>query len=158
MSRPDVKWIPASPENQNDSRDKPIDSIVCHNTDGSLQAAIATFRDPGSRVSAHYIVARDGSCIQMVLENHIAWHAGNTDMNHRSIGIEHVADKNNLGMTPEQKKCSLNLIGYLVDKYKIQFSHIYTHRAVDQIEGGTDCPKWIWPDEASFALFKSEIV
>lgn len=157
MSRPDVKWIPASPQNQNDYRDLAIDSIVCHNTDGSLQAAIAQFQDPEAQVSAHYIVARDGTCIQMVLEAHTAWHAGDRAMNHRSIGIEHVADKNNLGMTPEQQQCSLNLIGYLVDKYKIQKSHIYTHRTVDTMAGGTDCPKWIWPDEVSFEKFKETI-
>ncbi|MEH1950489.1 MAG: peptidoglycan recognition family protein [Nostoc sp.] len=157
MSRPDVKWIPASSKNQTDYRESTIDSIVCHNTDCSLQAAIATFQDPEEQVSAHYIVARDGTCIQMVLEDHTAWHAGDRAMNHRSIGIEHVADKNNLGMTQEQQQCSLNLIGYLVDKYKIQKSHIHTHRTVDTIAGGTDCPKWIWPDEASFEKFKETI-
>lgn len=30
MSRPDVKWIPASSKNQNDYRELAIDSIVCH--------------------------------------------------------------------------------------------------------------------------------
>ncbi|WP_442944747.1 N-acetylmuramoyl-L-alanine amidase [Nostoc sp.] len=53
--------------------------------ESSLQAAIARFQDPEEQVSAHYIVARDGTCIQMVLEDHTAWHAGDRGMNESSF-------------------------------------------------------------------------
>ena len=49
---------------------------------------------PGSEVSAHYLVLEDGRVIQMVPESRRAWHAGvsfwagETDINSCSIGIE----------------------------------------------------------------------
>ncbi|MFT5060817.1 MAG: N-acetylmuramoyl-L-alanine amidase [Polaromonas sp.] len=50
--------------------------------------------NPASEVSAHYLVDRDGTLIQMVDEPMRAWHAGagawggQGDVNSRSIGIE----------------------------------------------------------------------
>ncbi len=50
--------------------------------------------NPVSEVSAHYLIDRDGSLIQMVEEPMRAWHAGagawggKGDVNSRSIGIE----------------------------------------------------------------------
>lgn len=79
------------------------DMVVIHYTamkDGS--AALARLCDPTSEVSAHYLIARDGSCWQMVDEADRAWHAGAgawsgvTDVNSRSIGIE----LDNDGRTP----------------------------------------------------------
>ncbi len=61
-------------------------------------ASCAKARDwlctPAAEVSAHYLIDRDGSVIQMVAEDHRAWHAGagawrgQGDVNSRSIGIE----------------------------------------------------------------------
>jgi N-acetylmuramoyl-L-alanine amidase len=57
-------------------------------------SALARLCDPAAEVSAHYLVARDGTCWQMVDEAARAWHAGAgawgpvTDVNSRSIGIE----------------------------------------------------------------------
>lgn len=48
--------------------------IVLHNTEGELQAALARFREPGG-VSAHYLVARDGTVIQVLPESLGAYHA-----------------------------------------------------------------------------------
>jgi len=154
--RPDVTWI-ESPNFTPGRGLATIDSIVCHNTDGSFESAIDTFKTESSAVSAHYIVARDGRVVQMVLEKNTAWHAGDRAMNRRSIGIEHEADKNHTGLTPEQEKASLDLIGYLVGKYNIGLSYIHTHRVVDRIAGGTDCPKWVWPTEHDFAVWKEKI-
>lgn len=51
--------------------------LVIHYTAGSSAAGtIAWFRDPASRVSAHLVIARDGSVTQMVPFNRAAWHAG----------------------------------------------------------------------------------
>jgi N-acetylmuramoyl-L-alanine amidase len=57
-------------------------------------SALARLCDPGAEVSAHYLIARDGNCWQMVDEAARAWHAGagawgtTQDVNSRSIGIE----------------------------------------------------------------------
>lgn len=69
--------------------------IVLHYT--AMQSATGA-RDwlcnPASGVSAHYVLDRDGTCWQLVLEEMRAWHAGPgawggiDEINSRSIGIE----------------------------------------------------------------------
>lgn len=60
----------------------------------SAEAALERLCDPGAEVSAHYLIAGDGTFWQMVAEEKRAWHAGAgawdgvEDINSRSIGIE----------------------------------------------------------------------
>ena len=60
----------------------------------SAAAALDRLRDPVAEVSAHYLIAGDGTIWQMVDEVMRAWHAGAgewrglSDINSRSIGIE----------------------------------------------------------------------
>ena len=60
----------------------------------SATAALDRLCDPGSEVSAHYLISADGRIMQMVPEDSRAWHAGAgswagfDDINSRSIGIE----------------------------------------------------------------------
>ncbi|MFP7723027.1 N-acetylmuramoyl-L-alanine amidase [Lysobacter sp. A3-1-A15] len=72
-------------------------AIVLHHTHmDSAQAALRTLqtRNPHGRVSAHYLVGRDGALYQLVSEDDRAWHAGASrwggwrDLNSASIGIE----------------------------------------------------------------------
>ena len=72
-------------------------AIVLHHTHmDSAQAALRTLqtRNPQGRVSAHYLIGRDGTLYQLVSEDHRAWHAGASrwggwrDLNSASIGIE----------------------------------------------------------------------
>jgi N-acetylmuramoyl-L-alanine amidase len=69
--------------------------LVIHYTAGSSAAGtISWFQSPASRVSAHLVIARDGTVTQMVPFNREAWHAGQSrwgslsGLNHHSIGIE----------------------------------------------------------------------
>jgi N-acetylmuramoyl-L-alanine amidase len=69
--------------------------IVLHYTGmKSGAAAVDWLCNPQSKVSCHYLVDVDGEIVQMVDENHRAWHAGvsswhgQTDTNSQSIGIE----------------------------------------------------------------------
>lgn len=69
--------------------------IVIHYTAmQSAEAALARLCDPQAEVSAHYLIAGDGTVFQMVEEDQRAWHAGagvwagQDDINSRSIGIE----------------------------------------------------------------------
>jgi N-acetylmuramoyl-L-alanine amidase len=71
------------------------DLIVLHYTGmNSHEAAHARLCDPAAEVSAHYLIAMDGSVTPLVDEADRAWHAGAgewagvTDVNSRSIGIE----------------------------------------------------------------------
>ena len=69
--------------------------VVLHQTTNDNAAtALATLTDPHRKVSAHYLVGRDGAVVQLVDEASRAWHAGEswwgglTDLNSASIGIE----------------------------------------------------------------------
>ena len=70
--------------------------IVLHDTADRLRPddTISWFKDPKSKVSAHFVVARDGSVTQMVPCDRAAWHAGKSSWkgrascNNFAIGIE----------------------------------------------------------------------
>ena len=88
------------------NRAKSISLIVMHFTAGSnLNGAVAWFSNPKSKVSAHYIIGRDGRVVQMVKDDKKAWHAGRSswknvsNVNDYSIGVELV----NLGMLKKEK-------------------------------------------------------
>jgi len=68
--------------------------ILHHTSNATAGEALATLTDPVRRVSAHYLIERNGTVHQLVDEGVRAWHAGeswwggNTDLNSSSIGIE----------------------------------------------------------------------
>jgi N-acetylmuramoyl-L-alanine amidase len=85
----------------------PIGMIVLHYTGmQSGAAAIDWLANPASGVSAHYVVAEDGTVLAMVDEARRAWHAGRswwrgvTDVNSASIGIEIVNPGHEFGYVP----------------------------------------------------------
>lgn len=95
----------ASP-NFND-RQLPVAILVLHYTGMTSGAeAIDWLANPASSVSAHYVVAEDGTVIRMVAEDKRAWHAGRswwrgiTDVNSASIGIEIVNPGHEFGYVP----------------------------------------------------------
>ncbi|HZH42756.1 MAG TPA: N-acetylmuramoyl-L-alanine amidase [Lysobacter sp.] len=72
-------------------------AIVLHDTEmDSAEAALRVLstRNAHGRVSAHYLIGRDGRLYQLVEESRRAWHAGESrwagfaDLNSASIGIE----------------------------------------------------------------------
>ncbi|PIE85975.1 MAG: N-acetylmuramoyl-L-alanine amidase [Bacteroidia bacterium] len=71
-----------------------LDTVIIHYTGGPARAAINSFKNPRLKVSAHIVVARDGTITQMVPFDRIAWHAGRSQYQGRkgfnkfSIGIE----------------------------------------------------------------------
>ncbi|MGO4222836.1 N-acetylmuramoyl-L-alanine amidase [Lysobacter sp. TAF61] len=71
--------------------------IIIHQTEmESAEAALLTLQTSNSsgRVSAHYLIGKDGHLYQLVAESQRAWHAGAsrwggvTDLNSGTIGIE----------------------------------------------------------------------
>ncbi|MBI1245902.1 MAG: N-acetylmuramoyl-L-alanine amidase [Alphaproteobacteria bacterium] len=69
--------------------------LVLHYTDtNTLDETLAILLDRAREVSAHYVVAEDGTVHALVDEDKRAWHAGKaswrgfSDVNARSIGIE----------------------------------------------------------------------
>ncbi len=69
--------------------------LILHYTAGqTLDGAVSWFMNPAAEASAHFVVARDGSIVQMVSLDRRAWHAGVSQwgdlrsLNAHSIGIE----------------------------------------------------------------------
>jgi N-acetylmuramoyl-L-alanine amidase len=82
---------------------KKLSYLVMHYTAGpSLEGTIRTFSDPAREVSAHLVIDRDGTVVQMVPFDRVAWHAGPSSwkpagslvplksLNFYAIGIEMV--------------------------------------------------------------------
>ncbi|MFH8378367.1 N-acetylmuramoyl-L-alanine amidase [Streptomyces cyaneofuscatus] len=90
---PAALWAPAHGANYTvpaRPSERRVDRVVIHVAQQLFTPTIGIFRDPAKQVSAHYVVrSGDGHVAQCVRESDIAWHAGNWDVNARSIGIEH---------------------------------------------------------------------
>jgi N-acetylmuramoyl-L-alanine amidase len=78
------------------ARQSAVDVLVLHYTELPLDESLNVLRDDrrASRVSAHYVLAEDGTVYRLVPEDRVAWHAGRSHwrgrdaLNGTSIGIE----------------------------------------------------------------------
>ena len=50
--------------------------VIHHTSNASTEDSLRVLTSPALRVSAHYLIARDGRIIQLVEEGARAWHAG----------------------------------------------------------------------------------
>ncbi|RKG77617.1 N-acetylmuramoyl-L-alanine amidase [Corallococcus exercitus] len=126
-----------------------IDTIVLHHTGTNNGAGdMAWMRNPDSKVSANYMLDRDGKIYQLVGDSKRAWHAGKselhgvpTDVNARSIGIEIVNDgSGKTAFTDAQYKALTQLVGYLKQEYKVPANNILGHKDVAVPKGRKDDP------------------
>ncbi len=85
----------------------------------------------------HWIVRMDGTIEQLLGENEVGWHAGNWDVNCRSMAI--VLDNNYMDSKPNEKvlKATADLIRSKYDY--IGKEKIFGHREV-RLLGPTSCP------------------
>lgn len=116
------------------------DLIILHYTDlPSVEEALHRLCDPEFKVSAHYLISKEGQIYQLVDPTYRAWHAGvswwqgEKDINSRSIGIE----LDNLGhqFGPEpypiiQINALVSLLGELVIRFQIPPHRIWGHSDV----------------------------
>ncbi|MGP3983627.1 N-acetylmuramoyl-L-alanine amidase [Streptomyces sp. KR80] len=148
---PDAHWTPASPSNYTVSSrpsSYPLDYVVVHVTQETYDDTIKIFKNPASKVSAHYVVrSADGFVGQCVHDKDIAWHAGNWGYNTRSIGIEHEGwvDKPEY-FTDAMYESSAALAAYLCDTYGIPKNrdHIIGHNQVPGSDHTDPGPHWDW--------------
>jgi N-acetylmuramoyl-L-alanine amidase len=96
-SLPDVTIIErASPNHAPRPDGTAVDILVLHYTELPLQESLDILSDAtrDARVSAHYVLAEDGTVYRLVAEDRVAWHAGRSHwrgreaLNASSIGIE----------------------------------------------------------------------
>jgi len=131
--KPRVRWVPANPGYQSRGRTREIDMVVLHTVEGSAAGAVNYMQgnSEGRRVSAHYVVGRDGSITQMVRDRDTAWHV--RGYNSRSIGIEHGGYAARNQWTMAQYEASAAITRWVCDTYGIpkDREHIVPHSQLD---------------------------
>ena len=159
VRRPPVTWSPAgSGSNFTPVVKRKITKIVIHATDGgSLIGNVSWLVNDQSEASAHYVVSRMGTIVQLVPLHDIAWHSGNRAVNVHSVGVEHVGetyDPN--GFTAQEYRSSAQLVAWLARRYDIPVdrAHIIGHAQVPDpfhpgLFGGSSHhtdpgPHWKW--------------
>ncbi|MEO6248636.1 MAG: N-acetylmuramoyl-L-alanine amidase [Sphingomicrobium sp.] len=123
-----------------DERSLSISMIVLHYTGmPDAAAAISRLTSPEAKVSAHYLVAEDGSVVRMVPEEKRAWHAGDsywrgvTDVNSASVGIELVNPGHEFGyrLFPDDQIAALiPLVSAIKERHGIGRGNVVGHSDV----------------------------
>lgn len=137
-------------------------SIVIHTTNNKHRDTSfineATYLRDSSKVSAHFIVAKDGRCVQFLdAYQWQAWHAGEAltaFSNAKSIGIElHVSVGER--PAPAQLHALTELVRLLMARFDIAPPMVETHRKVALPEGRkTDPEGW---DNAAFYAWRDAL-
>lgn len=106
--------------------------VIHYTAMSSASAACDTLCNPDKEVSAHYVIAEDGSVTALVPEDLRAWHAGTgrwgavTDVNSRSIGIELA----NTGRTPFAAPLMdtlVDLLGGIMGRWDVRPERVIGH-------------------------------
>lgn len=111
---------------------KPNFVIIHHTAQNSCEQTLRTFTLERTKVSAHYVICKDGTIHHMLNDYMRAWHGGiakwgnNTDINSSSIGIE--IDNNGFEpFEPAQITSLISLLEKLKSQYKIPAENFIGH-------------------------------
>lgn len=114
---------------------KPNFVIIHHTSDDTVDQALRTLTDPARRVSAHYLIGRDGAVIPLVDERARAWHVGEskwgaaTDINSASLGIE-LDNNGHEPFSEAQISALLRLLAEITQRYQIPAANFLGHADV----------------------------
>jgi N-acetylmuramoyl-L-alanine amidase len=118
-----------------DERNKPIEYIIIHYTEMKFNDALQRLTDKNTKVSAHYLIKDDGELFQLVDDDKVAWHAGESywqgqsKLNENSIGIELDSLGNDV-FSQKQTLACLDLCQDLSQKYNIPPQNFIGHSDV----------------------------
>ncbi len=139
-----------------------IKFVIIHYTGMQSEIeSIQRLKDKKSNVSAHYIINRKGSIIQLVPDNKIAWHAGRSkwknyiNLNENSIGIELVNKGHEFGYEnfPKKQIKSLILIcRKLKKKYNIKRENFLGHSDIAPLRKIDPGEKFPWKKLSLFEI------
>lgn len=140
IDKPDVEWL-ASPNFDARPEGAVVDMIVIHDTETPGVRDARTiwrhFANPASRVSAHYVIGKDGEIVQCVPDELRAWHTGESyylgedHLNDRSIGIELVNAQTGVDpFTNAQYRSLVRLVSHLVNVHAIPMDRIVGHKEI----------------------------
>ena len=123
-----MQWQPSP----NFDERRPNFVIIHATSNDTADHALRTLTDPLRRVSAHYLIGRDGEVFQLVDERARAWHAGESkwgadaDLNSVSLGIE--LDNNGDEPFPDVQIAALiTLLDGIRDRYHIPAANYLGH-------------------------------
>lgn len=128
---------------------KPNYVIIHHTAQDSVQQTLRTFTLPRTQVSAHYVIAKDGTVFHMLNDYLRAWHGGiarwgnNKDINSSSIGIE----LDNNGYQPfdtSQITSLLHLLANLKKQYNIPAENFIGHGDIAPARKNDPNPYFPW--------------
>ena len=153
-----------------DTRACAISQIILHYTDMTdCDAALARLCDAAAKVSAHYLIRRDGHIFHLVDEAARAWHAGvsywrgEADINSASIGIELDHDGHKDGKMdafPEVQMAALiTLLQEVTAQYAIAPQNILGHSDIApgrKIDPG-EAFDWAALHKAGFGLWVDNV-
>lgn len=138
------------------SRRSPISAVVIHHTGkptDPLEGVVEWFQNPMSRVSAHYVVGRDGGIAQCVPEERVAWHAGRSsmegepDVNRFAVGIELCGDGNLAPYPQAQIDALVGLLRGIRDRWGVRVERIVGHQDICVPPGRKVDPGKLFPWE-----------
>jgi len=112
--------------------------VVLHATvEPTIEATLRIFLDPKRKVSAHFVVGKDGRVVQMVPVEKRAWHAGvsvldgSPGVNDYSVGIEMVNRNDGRdAYTESQMQAVAGILRLLRARYDISDAHIVSHAQI----------------------------
>src|SRR5437763_11978452 len=111
---------------------KPNFVIIHHTAQNSCDQTLKTFTTEKTKVSAHYVICKDGTIHHMLNDYLRAWHGGiakwgnNTDINSSSIGIE-IDNDGFEPFTEPQIESLLKLLSVLKKNYSIPEGNFIGH-------------------------------
>lgn len=133
--RPDTSLPVTVVASPNQDVRHPTIVVIHYTSNDDVAHSMDTLTSPGRRVSAHYLIGRQGELYQLVPEDRRAWHAGKsywagiTDINSTSIGIE--IDNNGSEAYEElQIQTLLSLLKDIQVRHKIQPANFVGHADV----------------------------
>lgn len=149
---PGALWIPADKSNYlaRDRDPSDIKNIVIHITSGrgDPRPTAEMWQQPGHGSSAHFVIGQDGTVVQAVALNDVAYHAHAA--NASSIGIEHCArepgelghDDPGLPVSDAQMAASAKLVRWLLAVLFLPSTRtvIQGHCEIDKKTSHADCP------------------
>ena len=119
----------------------------------SARVSMDRLKNPGSKVSCHYFISRNGNIYKMINDNQIAWHAGKSkwknvrNLNKCSIGIE-IQNKGHFiyyqNFPKKQISSLIVLMKSLLKKYKIKKSNVLGHSDIAPLRKKDPGEKFPW--------------
>lgn len=105
-------------------------------------------------VSAHFIIDMDGTIIQCIPTDEVAYANGTTESNYTSISIE-CCHPDNTGKFTEETYISLvKLVSFLCNEYGLDADDVQRHHDIT----GKDCPRYFVKNKDEWQNFKDDLL